>query len=57
MLTIVSQSRLDNRVKIGLASNLRPSSARDFRLKMEELQPHREETVDEPAEEVRKKES
>ena len=36
--------RLDNRVKIGLVSNLRPSSARDFRLKIEEVR--REETVE-----------
>ncbi len=35
--------RLDNRVKIGLASNLRPSSLRDFRLKLEKEVPREEE--------------
>jgi len=38
--------RLDHRVKIGLASNLRPSSLRDFRLKVEQEVP-REDQPDE----------
>jgi hypothetical protein len=42
--------RLDNRVKGDLSANLRPSSARDFRLKIEEPE---EEAEPEVASEVR----